>query len=170
MVEYIDFLEETRIEDFLRDEKGVRLALQFGRDNFHQESRGELDLDKRDKVQGYFKRVTDFVKESFGVEEDLYVCSFWLAKQYPGAVIEIHEDTDDGANTHFRYSGIIYLNTMGDGGDLSFVDFDYLYKPAAGDLVTFPSQETGHHGVAEINEVRYSLLFWMTDQEHLAIG
>lgn len=172
MVEYIDLLEATRVDDFLVSQNGKRLALQFGDDMFHPTSHKDLAIasDKNDLIKGYFTRIVDATKEAFEVETDLYVCSFWLAKQYQGAIIEAHEDTDGGHNTHFRYSGIVYLNTMNSGGDLVFGEYDYSYTPEAGDLLIFPSQGTGFHEVKEIFETRYSLPFWMTDVESMALG
>jgi predicted 2-oxoglutarate/Fe(II)-dependent dioxygenase YbiX len=71
---------------------------------------------------------------------------------------------------HIKYSGIVYLNTMTNGGELHFEASNYSYKPEAGDLVLFPSHEGGRHGVNRIDEVRYSFLMWMTDLDHLALS
>lgn len=172
MVEYIDLLEGTNHEDFLVSQNGKRLALQFGKDKFHPTSHHNLEIasEKDELIKGYFTKIVDATKRAFEVETDLYVCSFWLAKQYPGAIIESHEDTDGGHNTHFRYSGILYLNTMKHGGDLVFSGYDYSYRPEAGDLLMFPSQDTGFHEVKEIFETRYSLPFWMTDDSSMSLN
>jgi hypothetical protein len=70
-----------------------------------------------------------------------------------------------GKNLHFKYSAILYLNELESGGELSFLDFGYSYKPQAGDLVVFPTFGTGIHAVLEIPETRYSMPFWMTSDK-----
>jgi hypothetical protein len=168
LVSDIEELEQTSRDSFVSDESGLRLALQFGKDDSHPESHAStgavLGILPRSEslVKKSFDRVILSVKETFNVQEDLYSCAFWLGKQYPGAIIPLHDDTDSGFSSHNKYSGIVYLNSMEDGGDLFFPKFNFSYSPEEGSLVTFPSREAGIHGVSKINEVRYSLLFWMT--------
>jgi hypothetical protein len=172
MMEYIDLLEETIGDKFSKWQDNKRLALQFGKDLHHKEtSSTDLSLlsSRKEIIQDYFSRIVVATKKLFDVSEDLYVSSFWVAKQYPGATVIKHEDTDDGDNTHFRYSGVLYLNTMEEGGELYFSDYNYSHKPDAGDLVVFPSQGSGEHEVAKIVQKRYSLAFWMTDLESMRI-
>lgn len=172
MIEYIDSLESTKSDKFIKWQGGRRLALQFGIDYVHEKS-SHLDLeilgDGEERVQTYFSKVIRTVKTLFGVPEELYMSSFWFAKQYSGAVVGPHEDTDSGYNMHYKYSGVLYLNTMTDGGELFFAQYDHYHKPEAGDLVLFPSQGTGMHSVDRISETRYSLVFWMTDIESMGI-
>jgi hypothetical protein len=172
LIEYIDFLEETKLDSFTSYQAGKRLALQFGIDaSPYHSSHLDLDLfeDKKELVTSYFKKVVNITKKKFDLAQDIYVCSFWVAKQYNGATIDEHEDTDSGYNSHLEYSGIIYLNTMIDGGDLHFSELDYIYKPEAGDLVLFPSQGTGYHEVREIFETRYTLPIWMTKDKTFSL-
>jgi hypothetical protein len=174
MIEYIDYIEENKPGEFNVYQDGKRLALKFGDDLFHKEiSRRNLDLlsetGKKEQVKKYFQGVVDATKESFGYNDDLYVCSFWLAKQYAGAEVPEHEDTDGLVNLHFRYSAVLYLNELTYGGELAFLAFGYSYKPKAGDLVIFPTYGTGMHAVLEIPETRYSLPFWMTNDKTFAL-
>jgi 2OG-Fe(II) oxygenase superfamily len=172
MIEYIDLLEGTISDKFIKWQENKRLALQFGVDFCHpKSSHSDLQLlsDREKEIDSYFFKVIEAMKITFDVRNELYMSSFWLAKQYPGAVVGQHEDTDSGYNMHYKYSAVLYLNTMVDGGELIFYKYDYRHKPAAGDLVLFPSQETGMHAVEEISEVRYSLVFWMTDDQSLSI-
>ena len=160
LVSYIDYLEENHLEEFASDHGGKRLALQFGKElNDYYDRWTHLNLDlvaeKRETLQAHFSQIIQEIKG---------------AKQYPGAIVEVHQDTDYGKSMHIKYTGSLYLNTMTNGGELYFEDFDYTYKPEAGDLVIFPSHEAGMHGVHEINEVRYSILLWMTDLDHLALS
>jgi hypothetical protein len=171
MIEYIDHLEKTHIEKFSVYQDGKRLSLQFGVDPFPYNKSNDLSLleDKKELITSYFKRVVDTTKKEFDLVQDIYVCFFWLAKQYRGAWHDKHEDTDSGYNPHIKYSGLIYLNTMTRGGELYLEDFGYTYKPEAGDLVLFPSHGT-YHQVHEILETRYSLPIWMTDLESMALS
>lgn len=175
IVNRIDLLEKDNFDMFAKDQAGLRLALQVGGVGDHPDAHKGLGAhlgmlsEDRPLFEGYFQKVVQSVKDSFNIDKDLYMCSFWLAKQYPGATVPIHDDTDSGFSPQNNYSGIVYLNTMQDGGDLSFVNFDYTYKPEAGSLVIFPSKEGGLHGVSRIDEIRYSLLFWMTFDKSKAL-
>jgi hypothetical protein len=175
MIEYIDLQEQINISEFAIDQGGKRIALQFGKelnDNYDAWGHSDLSLipEKRELIQDYFRDIVSETKKGFTVEKDIHVCSFWLAKQYPGAVIESHQDTEGFKSLHLKYSAILYLNTMKSGGELYFESFKYTYKPEAGDLVLFPSFEAGAHGVNEINETRYNLVLWMTYLDSLAIS
>ena len=173
MIDYIDLLESTMSDKFIKWQDGRRLALQFGVDYIHEKSSHpslELLGDGEEEVQTYFSKVIETVKTLFDVSEELHMSSFWFAKQYSGAIVNAHEDTDSGYNMHYKYSGVLYLNTMTDGGELFFAQYDHHHKPEAGDLVLFPSQGTGMHSVDRISETRYSLVFWMTDIESKGIA
>jgi hypothetical protein len=168
MIEYINHLEAKNLKEFGVYQDGKRLALQFGNDLYHK-TLSHLTLDllfkKEKQIKKYFQKVITKTKELFNDKEDLYVCAFWFAKQYPGAKVPAHEDTDNGVNLHFKYSAILYLNELESGGELSFLDLGHSYKPQAGDLVIFPTFGTGIHAVLEIPETRYSMPFWMTSDK-----
>jgi hypothetical protein len=177
IIDYIDYLEETELDKFVSYQAGKRIALEFGVDEDPDHtlaSFSDLSLlgDNRDNTISYFKGVVEAVKKTFNEEKKLYVCAFWFAKQYPGAIVDFHKDTGDGGdwyNGHFKYSAITYLNTMTTGGKLTFKDFGYDYTPEAGDLVMFPSYGLVH-GVEEIFETRYSLPMWITDIESMTLS
>lgn len=169
---YNDYLLETKPDLFFIGNKGKRPVLQFGKDNAHAMSLPNLDTTVPEispLIRSYFSRAVDTVKNAYLDDRDLYVCSFWLAKQLPGANVQMHDDTDEGTNTHFTYSAIIYLNTLEATGDLIFTDLDYSVKPIAGDLVVFPSQTTGNHEVKEIDDFRYTLPMWLTTDKEYAL-
>jgi hypothetical protein len=171
-IDFIDLLERDNFKSFSVYQEGRRLALAFGRDIYHEHN-SHIDLSlllkKREAVNKLLAKVSEATKALYEVDDDLYVCSLWFAKQYPGATVPEHEDTDDGHNTHFAYSAILYLNSLSDGGDLVFVDLNYSHKPAPGDLVVFPSVGSGLHAVLEIPEVRYSIPMWLTLNRELDI-
>lgn len=178
LVEYIDHLEKTQLDDFNIYQDGLRLAYQFGEDMQYggdADFKSSLSFDaikdpvKRELIKKYCRGFIEKTKELYHDDQDLYISSMWLAKQYPGCVIPLHEDTDGGHNSHFVYSAVLYLNSLESGGEISFVDLDYSYAPRAGDLLVFPTSGTGDHGVLEISQNRYSIALWMTREPKMAI-
>jgi hypothetical protein len=165
----IDSFEIDYNDKFGIWQDGKRIALSFG--NVEKDALSGVfsfpDLqilkDKEELVvRSLMSRVLDAVVKNEGIADDLYVTSLWLAKQYAGAFVPEHEDTDNGVNTHFEYSLILYLNNLNHGGELYFPVLNETVIPSAGDLVYFPSQSTGTHTVRSINEERYSVVFWLT--------
>lgn len=178
LVDYIDFLKHRDPKEFNVYPDGKRFAFQFGQDMQYGSVPGYktylsleklAEVEQKELLREICTKVVSSIMRAYGDPQQLYVSSFWLAKQYPGCVIPPHEDTDGGYNSHFVYSAVLYLNTLTSGGELSFVDLDYSYKPEVGDLVVFPTVGTGAHGVLEIPEQRYSLPFWLTYQEDLGV-
>lgn len=169
---YNDDLLANKPELFFMGNKGKRPVVQFGRDNAHSTSSLALDTtipEIKELVRSYFLKAIETIKDIYQDDRELYVCSFWLAKQLPGANVQMHDDTDEGRNTHFAYSAVMYLNTLSKTGDLIFTDLDYSVKPAAGDLVIFPSQTTGNHEVKIIDEYRYTMPIWVTADRTYAL-
>ncbi len=153
------------------DGGGSRFVAQFGPDNFWSRSRPTIDALYKvaPEIKHIFKKLTSEAKEFFNDDNEIYVTSMWLGKQFPGSEILEHEDTDGGNNVHFKYSSIIYLNTISDGGELVLPDIDFSYSPNAGDAIMFISQDTGKHYVTKVNEERYTIALWMTDDYTWAI-
>jgi hypothetical protein len=168
--DYEDYVLENMYDRMAIFNNGNRPILQFGKDFCHEESHLSLDIisDIENKVRDLFNRVELKAKEIFNDKKQLYVCSFWLAKQLPGAFVMEHEDTDSG-NTHFKYSAVIYLNNLKDSGELIFSDLDYSYMPGAGDIVIFKSIDSGKHFVEPINEERYTIPMWITEDPAFAL-
>lgn len=163
---YINYID-SNLHKFLKTDVTKRYGLLFGKDLAHKEkSNHNLDLieDIKEDISNLFNSVEKTVKEVVGINNDLYVCSFFMAKQVQGSFIPLHYDTDNDSNNHFKYGGVIYLNTMTDGGSLDFPMLGYSYSPQAGDLVMFPSHGQRYsHEVKLINEDRYSLPIWVTE-------
>lgn len=161
----INFME-SNIQLFSTGPKKLLFTLPFGKDGYHNESRFDLNLIEpiRDTVNKYFDLVINHVKETYSDDSTLYVNSFWLAKQRPGGRIPVHNDNDQGNNKQFKYSCGAYLKTMNLDGTLDFENLNYQYSPVAGDLVTWPSQDSIYdHSVNKVSEDRYSMLFWLTE-------
>lgn len=163
--DYNDEILETKQPLLAVFEEGTRPILQFGIDKCEEHnSHHTLDIvsEVEHKLRNLFDRVITTTKDVFEDHRQVYMSSMWFAKQLPGAFVEEHEDTDDGYNTQFEYSAVLYLNTLQEGGELIFTDFDYSIKPKAGDLVVFRSVDGGMHKVNKIKEDRYTMPMWMT--------
>lgn len=156
-----------------RSKGGNRYAYKFGRDAVHPDSRPTLDelYDIRELVDKYTNKTCGVTKEQFQHEGDLYLSSFWMAKQDPGAIVTYHKDTDQDNNLQFKYSAVLYLNSMPEyTGKLRFPELFFQYCPEEGDLIIFPSHgEEFTHGVDWIAAERYSLAFWMTEDRHFIL-
>lgn len=171
-IEYEDYILENMYDKMAIFNNGNRPILQFGKDFYPEyKSYETLDLvsDIEDKIRDIFSRVETKTKEIFNEIDDLYVCSFWFAKQLPGAFVMEHDDTDNGVNYQFKYNAVIYLNTLKDSGELIFTDLKYSHKPVAGDIVIFKSVEAKRHLVNTINENRYTLPMALSTDPSFAI-
>jgi predicted 2-oxoglutarate/Fe(II)-dependent dioxygenase YbiX len=75
------------------------------------------------------------------------------------------EDPEGHPNEAFivDYGAVIYLNDDYEGGEIYFPDHNLEFKPSAGTLVFFPSNNMYIHGVREITKgVRYTTpSFWI---------
>lgn len=147
-----------------------RDVIPFGID-YKDPSNSTLDLipEHQKKIEKLSDNVIGFVKKFFNNSDTLYLTSFWFSRQHPGSFIEEHEDTDDGWNTQNSYSGIIYLNTLKDSGEIIFNDAGYSKFPQAGDLILFDSKQAGMHQVAENYEMRYTMPLWITKDSKFAL-
>lgn len=172
--DYNDYLIENKIDKFFIGGNGNRPVLQFGKDLFHtyrshESLDGIIDPPMIDKINSLWAKISASISVLFEDDNPLYPCSFWFAKQLPGAKVAIHVDNDQGSNMHFKYSVVLYLNTLTSGGELDFPELGYAIKPEAGDLVIFTSQDTGPHQVLNIPETRYTLPMWFTEDKNFSL-
>lgn len=168
---YINYIE-TNIDKFQQTKTSKRYVWLFGDEISMVKNKGSVEVnldlspiaDIEPRVRKLFIRVENKIKDTYKDDKDLFVTSFVMTKQVPGAFITPHYDTDGGVNHYFKYSGIIYLNTMKEDGFLEFPSLGYSYSPEAGDLLMFPSADPESlHKVATISEDRYSLPIWLTE-------
>ena len=163
LIEWIDN-NIDRFQQYYFQYNPKRHALRFGKDQvFWDSSPHEISgVDGvEDLAKKYMGAVTAMLEEAYD-EEKLYINSFWLAKQEQGAMVKPHHDSHSGMNPQFTHSVICYLNDNEVGGELEFPELDIIIKPTANSMVSFVSQgEELLHEVKEINEDRYTMLFWM---------
>jgi hypothetical protein len=159
------YIDQTLDIAYSNEEKN-RWALMFGRDNYQGSSNTELDRLGPIKdwvLDQYWPMLINACKTAFNDDEQLYIASFWLAKQTNGSSIELHSDSDGGHNKHFKWSAVLYLNTVSSDGILEFPNIPYSYSPIKGDLVIFPSQDSKYkHLVKVISSDRYTTPIWIT--------
>ena len=157
-----------------RSKEGKRYAYKFGRDAVHADSRHSMEELKGIKplVDIYSKMVCIESKQQFNYFGELFLSSFWMAKQDPGAIVTYHKDTDQDNNLQFKYSGVLYLNNMPEyTGKLRFPELMFQYCPEEGDLILFPSHgDEFTHGVDWISDERYSLAFWVTADKEFELS
>jgi hypothetical protein len=167
---------DSNLEKFYLDERslnGNRYSYRFGKDNVHPDSRPYLDelSDIKDIVEKYNKKILLTTQKEFNDYRDLFLSSFWLAKQEAGADLTYHKDVDDGYNMQYVYSAVLYLNTIASEGSLKFPVLRYEYMPQAYDLIIFPADGIEfYHGVDRVGEDRYSVPMWMTHDKNFELG
>mgnify|MGYP003349967784 CR=1 FL=1 len=159
---------DSRPEDYI--DYGLRQIQMFGYDESYKDGSSHPDLSRiapiedliRNKV---FKPVRETIASIYG-DGDYDISNLWISKQFPGSKLNLHIDSDHGNNPQFMYSAILYLNTI-DSGVLEFPDLNFEYKPNAGDLVIFPSQDplTGHK-IDYIGDIRYSMPMWLSPSKY----
>lgn len=172
LIHQIDKIIKNQMHNFSVYQDGKRLALQFGKELYtgHKPHLTlDIILDLEPAFRKYFSLITDTAAKLFNESEEMHVSSFWIAKQFPGAVVPEHEDTEGGLNTYFEYSAILYLNTLENSGSLLFPSLNYSHDPKAGDLVIFPTKTTGNHLVEKIDEERYTLPMWLSKDKNFML-
>lgn len=165
LIEWIDN-NLDKFQQYFFQYNPKRYALRFGKDQvFWDSSPHEISgIDEvEDLARKYIRAITLRLKYLYG-DQNLYVNSFWLAKQEAGAMVKPHHDSHSGMNPQFTHSVICYLNNNEVGGELDFPELDISIKPPANSMISFMSQgEELLHEVKEIHEDRYTMLFWITD-------
>ena len=151
-----------------------RHALRFGKDQVFWDT-SPHEIRDIDEVEGlarkYIEKVANLLEARYRHPSKLYVNSFWLAKQEPGAMVKPHHDSHSEMNPQFTHSVICYLNDNENGGELEFPELGISIKPPAGSMVSFISQgEKLLHEVKEITQDRYTMLFWLTDKPEYEVN
>jgi hypothetical protein len=161
-----------KFQQYLFKNNPQRYSLKFGKDQVYWNmSHTNLALiqDIEYTVREYFDTICQEVERLYDFPRKLYITSFWMARQFPGAVVHAHFDSGE-VNQHFKFSSVVYLNELEGSGELVFPKIEFSYKPKANEMITFPSQgEEYLHEVNEINGDRYSLVFWLTDDKDYAL-
>lgn len=167
LIDYID----SNLNKFQTFQNGKYHILMFGKDN-HHDSNTNFEIPEINKlIIKYFEKTINKIQIEFDDKSNLYISSFWLAKQEDGSNLGLHNDDDQGKNTHFAFSAGIYLNDVFKDGELWFPRLSYRYQPKTGDLVCWPSLGTNNdHAIQKISSDRYSMLMWLTKDPNYSIN
>lgn len=160
----INFID-SNLDTFYTGKYKLTHRLLYGIDKYHNNSNPNLEkIDSIEHiVRKYFDKTIKYIKEVMNETDDIYVSSFWLAKQIEGGFLDRHSDTDMNKNMQFDYSCGIYLNDVNIDGTLDFPKLGYSYKPSKGDMVYWPSKDPLYeHEVVKITDTRYTMLMWLT--------
>lgn len=167
IIKYIDRNQES----FSKDIHGFWFRRFFGLDSAHKKGAYKGVIEGLENVRGLCIDISENIIKSINQEyqdsDEIFLNSLWFAKHLPGASLPVHSDIGDGADNHFAYSSVLYLNTLEDGGELDFPDFNLSVKPEVGDLVIFTSDIL--HGVDHVGEIRYSMPIWFTKDKELEL-
>jgi len=166
------FFIDNNIEKFVVYQDNKRYVWRFGHDNFWEDCKKDLTpLSEIIEIleTKIFNNMLKKIKEFYN--EDLVISSFWISKHEPGSRVAMHEDTDEGENTHFSHSAVLYLTSLQDDGVIEFPFVNFTYTPVAGELLLFPSKAIDFdyqfmHEVKEINSPRYSIALWAAPKEY----
>jgi len=189
IVVYSEVLEnyDTLIADI--EEGLINSGIAWGQSSIQKEDKVQVDTDYRDTMVisvGY----NDFIKEDFMNFQDAFnssLCNMFLTgfgpleldyKKEHNLDTNFHEEysllkygkgqkfvnhIDDHKDHHRRMSWVYYINDDYTGGEISFPRFNLTYKPAANELIMFPSNYIYNHSVLPVIEgTRYAVVSWLT--------
>ncbi len=164
----ISFIDNN-MDLFHSKQENTRHTLMFGKDFLFPES--SEDFSKNNPLCDYFKDkifppVIKLLEDTYH-DLDIAVSNLWFSRHDPGSKLPLHEDIDNGANLQFKYSAILYLNSLENTGILKFPFANFEYSPSMGDLVFFPSKgKTFAHQIDTITEKRYCVPMWISSKKY----
>jgi len=107
-----------------------------------------------------------------GINEKIFIYpNFSINKYKTGAKMGPHADTNDGDKT-LRFSLVTYLSDNHSGGELEFPNHNILFKPKAGSVIIFPSDQPYLHISHEVTDGwKYmSPSFWLNDPSKIGVS
>lgn len=107
-------------------------------------------------------KISEQIKKEFNIPQKEIFCvtndlGTWT---YEGAS-GLHEDVYN--SRYVKFSSIVYLTSDYEGGEIEFPDFDFTYKPVAGDLILFPSHGYLHEVKPVISGNRSTVVGFFSD-------
>jgi hypothetical protein len=166
----INYLDQTDQE--MGPMVNTRRTIRFGIDKFNGTSDSIETLPPLERliISYYIKKSEEIINDFWKPKKPIFTSTLWLSKQTAGSYIKPHSDLDGGVNSQYTHSGIIYLNTQQEGGELFFPVVEKEFKPEAGDFISFDCKEKESlHGVKMTTQNRYAIPIWFTDLEEYRI-
>jgi hypothetical protein len=158
----ISFIDDYQ-DSFAHYERSRRFLLRFGHDDeIPNQSVEDMSIIAtiKDDLANISKKVSSLINDN------VYLTSWFLSKQYPTGKLFPHVDgMDGGPNSQLEYTAMLYLNSLNDNGTIFFSDAGFGITPRAGDLVIFKSKKDVHE-VLEVKENRYSINLWFTKDKN----
>lgn len=124
-------------------------------------------------MRGYMKDIQDKLEFKFG--RNLERAEPGIRRWVPGEYIDLHADGETAAGIPsfayiVDYGSIIYINDDYEGGELWFPAYKLKFKPKAGTLVFFPSNNRYAHCVTEVSSgLRFTSAHFWTPTKHLTL-
>jgi hypothetical protein len=110
-------------------------------------------------------------KKEFGIAKDLFTVQGHASLWENGSFADEHVDSHDGSE-HIITSSVIYLGGEFSGGEITFPNQAFTYRPKALSAVIFPSGGREYpHSVSRINSgERFTIAMWHSLDHHFSIG
>jgi len=143
---------------------GSMVSVEDPRRNCHNVRPGVLRKMINNRISDAFKQAAQVTGRSIAWYETPNILRY-----QSGGYYQRHADSclvDPASNTWFKTSDrdlslLLYLNEDFTGGGLSFINFNYQYRPRAGEVVIFPSDNRYEHRAEVVNSgVRYAIVSW----------
>lgn len=153
----LDYIES--LYRFIKDQYGVDTFEEAQALGHRIDINGEW-VDKNSKI--YDDRVKQTINERLAsifvqFPELVLQGAGSIQRQYEGVQLNYHIDSESKPSV--AYAAVMYVNGDFEGGELHFPRIDVKIKPAAKDLIIFPSADDYLHGVlpVEAGPTRYAL-------------
>ena len=102
--------------------------------------------------------------QRYGIQEPLFHEDYQLLKYTGGE--EYRQHYDGGTGVGRAISGLAYLNSDYEGGELEFPHHGVKIKPEAGMVILFPSNYAYSHIAHPVtNGTKYAMVTWIRDRE-----
>lgn len=163
--------EETMISQYWERARTTSRSKELNRTNTLLDINKVLRINKnckeiKDKFSKYSHGATEWYKNYFNIEEDIYdsdVESLSLLKYESGEEFKSHYDGNTVSGRSI--SPILYLNDDYDGGEIEFIHHNITLKPKAGTLYLFPSNYAYAHAAHPIKSgTKYSIVTFFHDR------
>ena len=124
-------------------------------------------------MRDYMKDIQNKIEFKFG--RNLEKAEPGIRRWVPGEYTNLHADGETAAGIPtfayiVDYGSIIYINDDYKGGELCFPRYGLKFKPKAGTLVFFPSNNRYAHAVTEVESgLRFTSAHFWTPTKHLTL-
>ena len=157
---YVKNGETTSLNKNERDTKTIGVPYYVESDSIPKETLDKLPIIRVSKIlKDFFNPIEQSYSIKYGVSY-LHHDNFSVLKYGVGQKFVNH--IDDHSDFHRRISFVYYINDNYSGGEINFPRFNISYKPAANELLVFPSTYVYNHSVSPVTDgTRYAVVSWI---------